>query len=475
MKILAVDDNRDNLTALQAVLSDALPGVELLTAQSGQQGLDTARRTDPDVILLDVVMPGMDGFAVCRELKADVRLRDVPVLFLTALRTDRESRVRALEAGADGFLSKPFDEVELVAQIRAMAKVKAANGQQRLKEEHLAALVAERTRELKQELAERSRTEEALRRREESYHSFVSLSREAIYCTEFDQPIDISLPVEQQIDAIYANAYLGECNQAMALMYGIPSAEVFIGKRLVEVHGGKDVEANRATFRKLIESSYQSVDCETEEVTPQGQKRYFLSSDTGIVENGRLVRIWGVATDITVRKQAEFALRESEAAARALIDASQDAAYLQDTTGTLLDLNEEGARRLGLRRADMLGRCALDLLPPEVAASRRARLDEVVRTGQPVRFEDQRSGRTLDSSVHPLLDAQGRVTRFAIFSRDITAARQAEAKLREQMEELQRWYNVTLGREERVLELKKEVNDLLVQAGQPLRYPLAGG
>ncbi len=475
MKILAVDDNRDNLTALRAVLSDALPGVELLTALSGQQGVDTARDSDPDVILLDVVMPGMDGFAVCRQLKADARLRDVPVIFLTALRTDRESRVRALEAGADGFLSKPFDEVELVAQVRAMAKVKAANCQQRLKGEHLAALVAERTRELQQELAERSRAELALRRREESYHSFVSLSREAIYCTEFDHPIDTSLPVEQQIDAIYANAYLGECNQAMALMYGVRSAEEFIGKRLVEVHGGKDVEVNRAAFRTFIASAYRTVDCETAEVTPQGQKRYFLSSDTGIVEDGRLLRIWGVATDITARKQVELALRDSEEAARALIDASQDAACLLDLEGRILALNDEIARRVSRPKAELIGTSMSDVLPPELAASRRARLDEVVRTGQPVRFEDQRNGRTLDSSVRPLWDAQGRVTRFAVFSRDITAARQAEAQLREQMEELQRWYNVTLGREGRVLELKKEVNDLLVQVGQPPRYPLAGG
>ena len=158
MKILAIDDNADNLTVLKAVVADRLPGAALLTALNGPKGLDLARTEDPDVILLDIVMPGMDGFEVCRRLKADVLLKTTPVLFLTA-HTDRDSRVTAVEAGADGFLSKPFDEIELTVQILAMTKLKAANRIQRLEKERLSALVAERTSALEQELTERKRAE----------------------------------------------------------------------------------------------------------------------------------------------------------------------------------------------------------------------------------------------------------------------------------------------------------------------------
>ncbi len=160
MKILTIDDNRDNLTTLQAVLKDALPGCTVSTAQNGHGGIELARAEDPDVILLDIIMPGMDGFEVCRRLKADEILRDIPVVILTAIRTDRESRIRALEAGADAFLSKPPDEQELIAQIRAMAKIKAASQLQRQEKDRLETLVAERTWELQQELAERKRAEE---------------------------------------------------------------------------------------------------------------------------------------------------------------------------------------------------------------------------------------------------------------------------------------------------------------------------
>lgn len=150
MKILAIDDNPDNLITLKAVISDRLPGVEVLTALSGPQGVMVARAADPDVILLDIVMPGMDGYSVCRQLKDDEDLQVIPVLFLTALRTDRDSRVRALEAGGEGFLTKPFDDLELCAQIQAMAKIKTATLIQRNDKERLAALVAQRTQALQE-------------------------------------------------------------------------------------------------------------------------------------------------------------------------------------------------------------------------------------------------------------------------------------------------------------------------------------
>ena len=107
-------------------------------------------------------MPGMDGFEVCRKLKAEEGVRDIPVVFLTALRTDRESRILALEIGAEAFLSKPPNEQELVAQIRTMVRLKAATRLRRLDRDELAALVAERTRELEHELTERKIAGEAL-------------------------------------------------------------------------------------------------------------------------------------------------------------------------------------------------------------------------------------------------------------------------------------------------------------------------
>ena len=153
-KILAIDDINDNLISLKAIIDDAFPGSVVLTALNGSKGIELAIANNPDVILLDIIMPDMDGFEVCQKLKQDERVSDIPVVFLTALKGDKENRIKALEVGAEGFLSKPIDETELIAQIRAMVKIKAANEQKYDEKEKLQQLVEERTNLLQQSQAQ---------------------------------------------------------------------------------------------------------------------------------------------------------------------------------------------------------------------------------------------------------------------------------------------------------------------------------
>lgn len=162
LKILAIDDNKDNLITLRAVISDAIPRARIFTAQDGISGINLALSENPDVILLDIVMPLVDGLEVCRRLKQDERISHIPVIMLTALKTDHKTRISALEAGAEAFLAKPLDEVELIAQVKAMAKIKEAADMQRLERSHLASLVSERTLALEKELNERKKTEAEL-------------------------------------------------------------------------------------------------------------------------------------------------------------------------------------------------------------------------------------------------------------------------------------------------------------------------
>ncbi|MBV5313546.1 MAG: PAS domain S-box protein [Prolixibacteraceae bacterium] len=154
IKILAIDDNPDNLISLKALIREAFPEATVFTAISGKRGLELSIQEDPDVILLDIVMPEMDGFEVCRKLKTDPRLCDIPVVFVTALKGDQESRIKALECGGEAFLAKPIDESELTAQIRAMVKIKTANTDKRNENERLKRLVEERTNELVQSQAQ---------------------------------------------------------------------------------------------------------------------------------------------------------------------------------------------------------------------------------------------------------------------------------------------------------------------------------
>ena len=148
IKILAVDDIYDNLISLKALILEAFPSAQVVFAQSGSEAIETALRINPDVILLDVVMPDMDGYETCKVLKNNSVLRDIPVVFITALKADKEGRIKALEVGAEAFLAKPIDESELVAQIRAMSKVGYLNKLRRTEQEHLNNIVSEKTLQL---------------------------------------------------------------------------------------------------------------------------------------------------------------------------------------------------------------------------------------------------------------------------------------------------------------------------------------
>ncbi|NOY50558.1 MAG: response regulator [Chlorobi bacterium] len=126
IKLLAIDDQNDNLVSLRAVLKGSMKNADLLTATTGGEGIRLAHKHLPDTILLDIIMPGMDGYEVCKELKRDNKTKHIPIIMLTAVKTDMETRVSCLEMGADAFVAKPIVPIELTAQIRVMLRIKRA-------------------------------------------------------------------------------------------------------------------------------------------------------------------------------------------------------------------------------------------------------------------------------------------------------------------------------------------------------------
>jgi len=121
-KILVVDDDAANRELLQESL--VAEGLEVITAPDGRSSLEEFARLKPDLVLLDVNMPFLDGFEVCRRLKSNPETRLTPVVLVTGL-TGREDRVRGIKSGADGFLSKPVDHSELLAHVRSLLNLKA--------------------------------------------------------------------------------------------------------------------------------------------------------------------------------------------------------------------------------------------------------------------------------------------------------------------------------------------------------------
>jgi two-component system cell cycle response regulator len=130
-RVLVVDDLAPNVKLLEARLTAEY--FDVVTASSGHEALKIAGENPPDIILLDVMMPGMDGFECCRRLKSDMRTRHIPVVMVTAL-SDVEDRVRGLEVGADDFLTKPVNDVALYARIRSLVRLKMLADEWRLRQ-----------------------------------------------------------------------------------------------------------------------------------------------------------------------------------------------------------------------------------------------------------------------------------------------------------------------------------------------------
>jgi len=216
--ILAIDDNPDNLITVKALIKEAFPYANTFTALNGPEGIDIATSIDPDVILLDIIMPGMDGFEVCRLLKTDEKLADIPVIFLTAM-GDKMNRIKALECGAEGFLSKPLDELEITAQISAMIKIKKQNVEKRNRKAWLETMVEEKNRELlqqhqatlqlveklKEEIKARQKSEELLKESEWFFKESQSAGKIGSYSADFINNTWQSSDVLDPIFGINAN------------------------------------------------------------------------------------------------------------------------------------------------------------------------------------------------------------------------------------------------------------------------------
>jgi DNA-binding response OmpR family regulator len=135
-RVLVVDDTPANIRLLDAVLRPR--GFDIVTASSGQEALDAIAMQPPDVVLLDVQMPGMNGYEVCRRVREDPQHAALPIIMVTASLS--EERALALEAGADDFVVRPFDQAELVARVRSLVRIKSYHDQLQEQARELAAL-----------------------------------------------------------------------------------------------------------------------------------------------------------------------------------------------------------------------------------------------------------------------------------------------------------------------------------------------
>jgi diguanylate cyclase (GGDEF)-like protein/PAS domain S-box-containing protein len=142
-------------------------------------------------------------------------------------------------------------------------------------------------------------------------------------------------------------------------------------------------------------------------------------------------RVTSLTQEIAACRNLQQYLHQAEETARALLNATTDSAILIDTKGKILAINETAAMRLSKYNADMMRKNLLDILPPALAQQRKARIDQILDSGDPLQFEDDYAGTFFLNFLYPVFDRQGKIQNLAYFSRDITAQRQIEQELRE--------------------------------------------
>jgi len=332
MKILAIDDMQDNLISLKALIKDIFGDAGVVTAQNGPEGIRMAAAEDPDVILLDIVMPGMDGFEVCRQLKADQQMKSIPVVFLTAMKADSETRSKALDVGADSFLTKPIDRSELTAEIRAMVKIKTINKLNENEKTYLDSLLKRKTKELELELEERIKTEHALT---ESKLKYSALFRNMVAGSCVNKLIFM--------DGKMVDYKILEINPAFERITGLSRNQI-VGKSALQVYG-EDIRSFFGIFEKVAEKG-ETADFET----------YFKPWDKDLhitVSSPEKGFFSFTFTDITDRKQMELALKNSEKKYRMLIETAPDAIYLISSDGKIIEANQSAANMLGVSREEL--------------------------------------------------------------------------------------------------------------------------
>ncbi|MDF7801753.1 PAS domain S-box protein [Pontiellaceae bacterium B1224] len=305
--------------------------------------------------------------------------------------------------------------------------------------------VATRMRGCLMDITERKQAEEELKKSGERFRSFMEHTDEGLFLYEMPGGIPTDLPVEEQIRLLYAGAFV-ECNNAQARMYGFIQSNELIGKTLMDIHGSMDIPENIEMFTAWIENNYRISGAVSREVDCDGKTVWFSNNINGVVENNRLIRVWGTQIDITQQKLAEEALRESEQKARfmakLLMDSDQPVA-VGFADGRLGQLNPAFCALTGYTEEELR---TIDwgtaLTPPEWLPMEQEALVQLERTDEPVRYEKEyiRKDGTrvpVELFVHLARDANGDPDYYYAFITDITELKRARVDVLKEKNRLQ--------------------------------------
>jgi PAS domain S-box-containing protein len=399
--ILIVDDTPTNLEMLLDCLEEY--GFKVVVAEDGESALEMAEYAPPDLILLDILMPEMDGFETCRRLKTNPATQDIPVIFMTAL-TDKVDKVKGLNLGAVDYITKPLEHEEVLARVNIHLHLR-----------NLTKRLTEQNERLQEEISERKQAE---KEREQAFRSLEQSE------ARFRRLVESNI-----IGIIYAdlNGNITEANDAFLQMVGYERSELRSGDlRLDKITPPEYQHLDQGAIAQLISSG----------VCPAFEKEFIRSDGTRIpllvgwamLEESQQNTI-GFVLDLTERKQAEQKIREQAA----LLDITTDAILVRDLDNQIQFWNQGAERVYGWKAQEAIGRNANQLLyRPETIDQLENTWNSLAECGswQGELHQVTQDGKEIIVASRWTLvrDDQGQPKSILIVNTDITEKKQLEAQ-----------------------------------------------
>lgn len=294
-------------------------------------------------------------------------------------------------------------------------------------------------------ITDRKRTAIAIEESEQRYKMFVQQSTEGIWRIELREPIHINTPLEEMIEYCYNNAYVAECNDTFAKLYGFETAENIIGcplNKLLPI----DDSGNMNYFIKFFSNNFLVKEELSFELDKDGNQMIFVNNMVGIVEGDYLKRAWGTQRNITQQKKAEQALAESENQLRAIVQTDPECIKLMNEEGVVLEMNPAGVKMVEADSVNqIIGMKAVDLVLPEYKDAFNE-LNKSVFQGNSGKLIFELKGRKgkiscLESNCVPLRNGTGEIVAILSVTRDITESKNAEAQLKASEERYRYLFN----------------------------------
>ncbi len=561
---LLIDDKKDNLVSLSALIKNFYPGCRIITALSGIKGIELALSGEPDIIILDLQMPHMDGFMVCEELKKETKTKHIPLIMLTARFVQKEDRIKGLGLGAISFLTKPIDDGDLFAQLKVALRIRKAEDKLRENIDQLEVSVDEKSVQAKESekkfqfLLENASVGIGITAKngkvfyanetmcritgyssdeikkvnladtyvnpDDSKKIFKIISKDGfvenfelefynkkkkMYWASFSikqimfDNLDAFLTVliditdrkqaEQSLKKAEAelkhtievvpgiiakaNAHTGyftECNPALSTILGFSSKEFLVRPFIEFIHPD-----DRQSTIDEVEKQLKGIPVarfENRYICKDGSYKWLEWRATAADKKGI---VYAAAIDVTVRKQAEEALRENEKRYKELIEKAGIAILIDNREGNFTYFNETFSELFGYSVEETKELSIQKLVHPEDVDWVMKMHKERIKAKKTLSRYEFRGIRKDGSVVHLEADIAGVIEGKSIIGTrsyiwDISKRRQAEQTLKKKMNDLERFNRLTVNRELKMIELKQEVNDLRNKAGLEKKYTITG-